>query len=252
VREQFGVEDAWPVVCEPFRQWVVEDRFCNGRPDWERVGVQMTDDVHPYEKMKIRLLNSSHSAIAYLGYLVGYRYIHEVAADEEFQRFMMAIMDDEVTPLLDPVPGVDPVRYKQTLVERFANPTIKDQVARVALDGSQKIPKFMLPSIREQIERGGPIRMQCLAIAGWFRYLNGRDESGNEIPIDDPAADKLQRLAAAGGEEPDRLLGMQEVFGEDLAGSEKFASEVRRALKSLYGKGARETLREYLKETNTA
>ena len=246
VREQYGYDDAWPVVCEPFRQWVVEDRFCSGRPEWERAGVQMTDDVYPYEKMKIRLLNSSHSAIAYLGYLAGYRYIHEVASDDEFKRFMMTIMDDEVTSLLDPVPGVDLARYKQTLVERFANPTIRDQVTRVALDGSQKIPKFMLPSIREQLERGGPIRMQCLAIAGWFRYLRGEDENGEDIVIDDPAAEELQRLAMSGGEDAGPLLGVKEIFGEELAGSERFTNDVGRALRSLYRKGARATLREYL------
>jgi len=246
VRERYGYDDAWPVVCEPFRQWVVEDRFCNGRPDWEQAGVQMTGDVYPYEKMKIRLLNSSHSAIAYLGYLAGYRYIHEAAADEEFQRFMMKIMDEEVTSLLDPVPGVDLESYKRTLVERFANPTIKDTVARVAMDGSQKIPKFMLPSVREQLERGGPVRLQCLAIAGWFRYLRGKDENGEAIVIDDPAAEKLQRLAVSGGEDAGPLLAMQEIFGEDLAGSEIFTGEVRRALQSLYRKSARATLREYL------
>ena len=206
----------------------------------------MTDDVYPYEKMKIRLLNSSHSAIAYLGYLAGYRYIHEVASDDEFKRFMMTIMDDEVTSLLDPVPGVDLARYKQTLVERFANPTIRDQVTRVALDGSQKIPKFMLPSIREQLERGGPIRMQCLAIAGWFRYLRGEDENGEDIVIDDPAAEELQRLAMSGGEDAGPLLGVKEIFGEELAGSERFTNDVGRALRSLYRKGARATLREYL------
>jgi mannitol 2-dehydrogenase len=247
LREQYGLEDRWPVVCEPFRQWVIEDKFCTDRPNWEAVGVQMTSDVHPYEKIKIRLLNSSHSAMAYLGYLAGYRYIHEVAADQEFREFILGIMKKEVAPLLDKVPGMDLSEYQQTLLTRFANPAIGDQIARIAMDGSQKFPKFMFPSVREQLERGGPIRGQCLAIAGWIRYLQGIDEQREPIKIDDPIADKLKSYAQMGGPNPRKILSISDVFGEDLPKSSIFVGQLEEALQCLYTKGARATLRDYLR-----
>ncbi len=246
VAECYGYEDGWPVVCEPFRQWIVEDQFCAGRPPWEQVGVQMTSNVQPYEKMKIRLLNSSHSAMAYLGYLAGFRYIHEVAADPEFQRFIIDLMEKEVVHLLDPVPGVDLIEYQQILIKRFSNPKIKDQVARVASDGSQKIPKFMLPSIREQLAQGGSVRLHALALAGWFRYLTGTDEQGVPITIDDPIATDLQKRAQGGGKDPTHLLALGDLFGTDLPENRSFVSELRRALESLFEYGARATLRNYL------
>lgn len=246
VAECYGYEDRWPVVCEPFRQWIVEDTFCAGRPPWEQVGVQMTSDVQPYEKMKIRLLNSSHSAMAYLGYLAGFRHIHEVAADPEFQRFIIDLMEKEVVHLLDPVPGVDLAEYQQILIKRFANPIIKDQVARVASEGSQKIPKFMLPSIRQQLAQGGSVRLHSLALAGWFRYLTGSDEQGAPITINDPIATELQKRAQAGGKDPSQLLALGDLFGTDLSENQNFVSELRRALESLYEHGTRATLRNYL------
>lgn len=246
VAECYGYEDRWPVVCEPFRQWIVEDKFCAGRPPWEQVGVQMTSDVQPYEKMKIRLLNSSHSAMAYLGYLAGFRFIHEVAADPEFQRFITDLMEKEVVHLLDPVPGVDLVEYQQILIKRFANPKIKDQVARVASEGSQKIPKFMLPSIRQQLAQGGSVRLHALALAGWFRYLAGTDEQGAPITINDPIATELQTRAQAGGKDPARLLALGDLFGTDLSENQYFVTELCRAMESLYEHGTRATLRDYL------
>ena len=245
VAECYGYEDRWPVVCEPFRQWIVEDNFCAGRPPWEEVGVQMTSNVQPYEKMKIRLLNSTHSAMAYLGYLAGFRYVHEVAADPEFQRFIIDLMQKEVVHLLDPVPGVDLVEYQQILIKRFSNPKIKDQVARVASEGSQKIPKFMLPSVREQLAQGGSVRLHALALAGWFRYLTGTDEQGAPITIDDPIATELQERAQAGGRGPAQLLALSDLFGTDLPNIQNFVTELRRALETLYESGARATLRNY-------
>jgi len=246
VAEGYGYEDRWPVVCEPFRQWIVEDKFCAGRPPWEQVGVQMTSNVQPYEKMKIRLLNSSHSAMAYLGYLAGFRCIHEVAADPDFQRFIIALMEKEVVHLLDPVPGVDVIQYQQILIKRFTNPKIKDQVARVASDGSQKLPKFMLPTIREQLAQGGSVRLHSLALAGWFRYLTGTDEQGVPITLNDPMATELQKRAQAGGKDPAPLLALGSLFGTDLPDNQNFITELRRALEGLYAYGSRATLRNYL------
>ena len=248
VRNAFGIEDAWPVVCEPFRQWVIEDQFCDGRPPLEQVGVQIVRDVHPYETMKIRLLNASHSAMGYLGYLAGYTYIYEIMADPAFRTFILGLMDDEVTPILAPVPGVDLDAYKNTLLERFANPTIKDQATRICLDGSAKLPKFILPTIREQLARGGSVKRLSLAVASWCRFLAGTDEQGKPIAIEDPMAEALQRQAQAAGRDPRPFLAMREIFGDDLPQSAVFVEQVGAALHSLYDVGARATLARYIQE----
>ncbi len=245
VRDTYGVDDAWPVVTEPFRQWVIEDAFCDGRPLWERVGVQMTSDVHPYETMKIRLLNASHSAMAYLGLLAGFSHIHEVMADALFRRYVIDFMDEEVTPILQDVPGIDLSAYKRALVERFSNPAIKDQVLRVCMDGSSKFPKFLLPTVREQLQRGGPTRRLSLAIASWCRAMAGTDDRGARIEVPDPMADLLSERARSSGRDPAGFLSLRQVFGEDLSQSEFLATQVAEALESLYDEGARKTLAKY-------
>jgi len=236
VREEFGIEDDWPVVCEPFRQWIIEDKFSNGRPLLERVGVQFTTDVHPYEMMKLRLLNASHSAMGYLGFLAGFPFIHEIMADDVFREFIKRLMDQEVTPLLAPVPGIDLAEYKGTLLTRFANPAIKDQTARICLDGSSKVPKFLLPSLREAAGRG-PSALLTLALAGWLRYLRGVDDQGRAYVIDDPRADELQKLARAGGADPRPLLGLTDLFG-DLGQSEALVRRLTRYGEQLDADGA--------------
>jgi len=245
VRAEFGIEDAWPVVCEPFRQWIIEDVFSNGRPPLEQVGVQFTTDVHPYEMMKLRLLNASHSAMGYLGYLGGYQYIHEIMADNLFREYIRRLMDQEVTPLLAPVPGIDLADYKATLLTRFANPTIKDQVTRICLDGSSKVPKFLLPSLSEALASGGPTTLLTLALAGWFRYLRGEDEQGRPYTIDDPRAAELQALARQGKADPGLLLGLTDLFG-DLGQSPTLVAELRRFGEQLDAVGARATLAQAL------
>lgn len=245
IRETYGIDDAWPVVTEPFRQWVIEDTFCDGRPLWERVGVQMTSDVHPYETMKIRLLNASHSAMGYLGFLAGFEHIHEVMADELFRKFVINFMDEEVTPILEDVPGIDLTDYKKALVERFSNPAIKDQVSRICMDGSAKIPKFILPTIREQLQRGGSTKRASLAIASWCRAMAGTDDQGAKIGVVDPMAGVLSERARAAGRNPEKFLEIREVFGEDLPQSAVLVEQVREALESLYDEGARKTLAKY-------
>lgn len=241
IQQEFGIEDAWPVVCEPFRQWVIEDRFCNGRPPLEDVGAQFTSDVGPYETMKLHLLNASHSAMGYLGSLMGYEYIADVIADKDMQVFIKRLMDEEVTPLLLPVPGIDLAKYKETLLTRFANPKIRDQVSRICLDGSAKMPKFILPSVAEQVARGGPIDLLSLVVAGWFRYLAGKNDDGDPIKIDDPMAKLLSEHAKTGGDDPTALLSLRELFG-DLGQSSIFAERLRYFLKSLRANGAQATL----------
>ncbi|MBW4422416.1 MAG: mannitol dehydrogenase family protein [Myxacorys californica WJT36-NPBG1] len=243
VAEKFGIDDAFPVVAEPFIQWVIEDSFCAGRPDWETVGVQMTSDVHAYELMKIRLLNASHVLIGYLGVLAGYRYVDEVMADPVFRQAVSALME-EVTSVLQPVPGIDLSDYKKTLIERFANPKIQDQLPRLCLNGSAKLPKFILGSLRDQLQRGGEINYLSLVIAAWCRYLNGQDDQGNAIAIDDPLADLLKQQARIGGLDPRPLLTVSEIFGEDLPQSPRLVEAVTDALSKLYKIGARATLVE--------
>lgn len=245
VARTFGIADAWPVVTEPFRQWVIEDAFCNGRPPLQEVGAQLVEDVHPYEMMKIRLLNASHQAMGYLGYLCGYRYIHEVMNDPQFQEFIRRLMDVEVTPLLAPVPGVDLDDYKRSLIERFANPKIRDQVSRICFDASARMPKFLLPSLSEALASGRPHALLTLAVAGWFRYLFGVDEQGEPILVEDHLAGELQARAREGREDPRPLLRMHSLFG-DLERDEAFVTSLEEALRLLYAQGARATLAHYL------
>lgn len=243
VAEQFGIEDAFPVVAEPFLQWVIEDNFCAGRPDWEAVGVQMTNDVHPYEMMKIRLLNASHLLIGYLGSLAGYTYVHEVMADPLIRQAVDHLMA-EVTPTLQPVPGIDVDNYKKTLIERFANPKIRDQLPRLCLNSAAKMPKFILGSLRDALRQDGAIDYMSLTVAAWFRYLNGQDDQDKPIPIDDPMADILTQKARSGGSDPKPLLSLSEIFG-DLPQSSRFVESVTNHLRRLYEFGAKETLAQF-------
>ncbi|MBV9106870.1 MAG: mannitol dehydrogenase family protein [Verrucomicrobia bacterium] len=242
VKEKFEIDDGWPVMTETFKQWVIEDHFEQGRPEWESVGAQMTSDVLPYEKMKLRLLNASHQALCYIGMLLGYQLVHETMADQDIQKLVKKMMDEEVTPLLSEVPGVDLTDYKRTLIERFANPAIRDQLSRIGIYGSSGIPKFVLPSIQEQLQRRGPIKLLSFVVASWFRYLNGLDESGKEMPMLDPMAQSLRERAQAAGRDAGRLLANPEVFSEELATSPAFVKQVSETLNSFYEKGARSTL----------
>ena len=235
---RYGLQDAWPVVCEPFRQWVIEDHFPEGRPEWEKAGVQMTTDVRPYEMMKIRLLNAGHFALGYLGYLAGHECVHDTIRDPAFRIFIRRLMDEEVTPLLTPPQGIDLASYKDQLLQRFGNEDIKDTLTRICQDGSPKAPKFILPSIRERLAKGTPARLLTFAIAGWLRYLSGVDEKGLPISIDDPIARKLTICAKRGGADPAALLELTEVFGTDLPRNAQFTAELSKDLKSIYQHGS--------------
>jgi len=242
VKEKFGIDDGWPVMTESFKQWVIEDHFPLGRPAWESVGAQMTTDVLPYEKMKLRLLNASHQALCYIGMLLGYQLVHETMEDQDIRKLVEKMMDDEVTPLLSEVPGVNLTDYKKTLIERFGNPAIRDQLSRIGIYGSSGIPKFLLPSLEEQLQRGGPIKLMSFTIASWFRYLTGLDESGKEMQMLDPMAQTLRERAKAAGRDAAQLLAMPEIFNENLANSPALIKQVSDTLRSFYEEGARATL----------
>ncbi|MEO0827157.1 MAG: mannitol dehydrogenase family protein [Cyanobacteria bacterium J06642_9] len=244
VSDQFGIEDAWPVVAEPFIQWVVEDRFCAGRPAWESVGVQMTDDVHPYEMMKIRLLNASHLLIGYLGSLRGYTYTSEAMADDLIRTATQCLIA-EVIPTLPPLPGINLDDYQHTLIERFSNPKVRDQLSRLCLNSSDKLPKFVLGSLRDRLKQGGSIEFLSFTIAAWCRYLNGEDEQGQPLPIDDPMTDTLIEKAQSGGHDPTQLLNMQNLFG-DLSKSVNFTASVTKYVQQLYALGTEAVLTSLL------
>ena len=212
--ETFGVDDGWPVVCEPFTQWVLEDSFGAGRPPFEDVGVQLVVDVEPYELMKLRLLNASHQALCYLGYLAGYRYAHEVCADPLFVKFLLGYMDDEGAPTLPPVPGVDLEAYKHELIERFANPEVRDTLARLCAESSDRIPKWLLPVVREQLGGGRSIDRSALVVAAWCRYAEGVDEQGQPIEVVDRLRDQVMAQAQASKEDPLAFLSDPSLFGD--------------------------------------
>jgi len=241
IRERFGIEDLWPVVCEPYTQWVLQDAFTAGRPPYERVGVQVVEQVEPYELMKLRLLNGSHQAMAYFGYLCGYRLVHEAAQDPLFQAFMLGYMDCEATPTLAPVPGVDLEGYKHTLIERFSNPQVRDTIARLCAESSDRIPKWLLPVVRAQLVTGGEIQRSAAVVASWARYAEGFDEAGQPIEVVDRLRDTLTRLALRQYEDPDAFIANRDVFG-DLVDQKPFVSAYRSALTSLHERGARATL----------
>jgi mannitol 2-dehydrogenase len=243
VRKRFEVEDAWPVVCEPFTQWTLEDVFPLGRPPFDDAGVQVVADVEPYELMKLRLLNASHQALCYFGYLAGYRLVHEVAQDPLFAGFLLAYMDREATPTLEPVPGIDLAEYKHQLIERFSNAQVKDTVARLCAESSDRIPKWLLPVVRHNLETGGEILRTAAVVASWARYAEGTDEQGRPIEVVDRLRDTLVPAAQRQHDDPLAFLRNRDVFG-DLIDNERFVSAYLAVLSSLHDKGARATLED--------
>jgi mannitol 2-dehydrogenase len=245
VQELTGVEDGWPVVCEPYLQWVLEDDFVAGRPALEEVGVQLVPDVRPYELMKLRLLNASHQALGYLGLLAGYGHVHEVALDPLFASFVRAYMDDEATATLPPLPGVDLDDYKTTLVQRFGNPEVRDTLARICADTSDRIPTFLLPVTRELLAAGRDVSLSALVVASWARYAEGVDERGREIDLVDRWREPLTAAARRQRVQPLAFLQVREVFG-DLADDPRFTGPYLRSLASLHEQGARATVAAHL------
>jgi mannitol 2-dehydrogenase len=238
---RFGVDDGWPVVCEPFSQWVLQEHFPLGRPPLEAAGVQVVDDVEPYELMKLRLLNVGHQAIGYLGYLAGYRYAHEVCQDQLFVDFVLGYMEHEGTPTLAPVPGVDLASYRRELVERFANPHIRDTLARLCAESSDRIPKWLVPVVRHQLDHDGEVRRAALVVAAWARYAEGVDEQGGRIEVVDRRRDEVMARAAQQRDDPLAFLRDPDLFG-DLVDDPRFTEPYAAALASLHQVGARRTL----------
>jgi fructuronate reductase len=249
VSRRLGAADAWPVVTEPFTQWVIEDHFPQGRPRFEDFGAELVRDVAPYETMKLRLLNASHSTLAYLGYLAGHETIADAMADEAFARLAWNLMNEEMAPTLSLPSGADVESYKRSLLERFRNPALRHRTWQIAMDGSQKLPQRLLAAARERLAQGAPIPCISLGVAAWMRYVSGTDETGALIDVRDPLAARLRALADGAGQDARQLaaslLGVPEVFGDDLAQDERFAGPVTANLALLLRIGAKEAVRAH-------
>jgi mannitol 2-dehydrogenase len=243
--ESFGIADQWPVVCEPYTQWVLEDHF-DARPAWNEAGVQLVDDVGPYELMKLRLLNASHQGLAYFGYLAGYRLVHDVCQDPLFARFLLSYMDEEATPTLAPVPGIDLDTYKPNLIDRFSNAQVRDTVARLCAESSDRIPKWVLPVIRENLKHDRPVTKAAAIVASWARYAEGVDEQGEPIEVVDQLRDTVLAAAAAQQQgDPLAFVRNRDLFG-DLVDDKRFTEPYLAALESLHSRGARATVEHTL------
>lgn len=241
-----GVHDAWPIMTEPFSQWVIEDHFTLGRPAWESVGVQLVSDVKPYELMKLRLLNGAHSTLAYLGYLMGHQTVAEAMAEPGLAKLIEDLMFQEVGPTLPAMPGFDLDQYRRDLLHRFKNPSLRHRTWQIAMDGSQKLPQRLLGTIRNRLAAGQSIDRLALGVAAWMRYVTGIDEQGNPIDVKDPLAVRLRRIADAAGNDitelATTLLNVNEVFGSDLPGDARFRETVIAALENLFHHGAKITV----------
>ena len=235
-----GRRDEAPVMHEPFRQWVVEDRFCNGRPDLGAVGVQLVDDVTPFEHMKLRMLNGTHSSLAYLGYLAGHQTIADTMADPVMAQFVDRLWRSEIIPALTPPPGTDLAAYADALAARYANPAIRHRTWQIAMDGSQKMPQRILGTIAEGRAAWRPVPGLTLAVAAWMRYASGRDETGGTIEVKDPLA---PQMAALWRDDPaatvDGFLALSQVFPAVLRDDTGFRAELTDPLTKLVRDGAR-------------
>ena len=232
--QNYGLHDAWPVTCEPFIQWVIEDNFSNGRPEFEKVGVQFVPDVKPYEKMKLRLLNAGHSVLGLLGAIHGHPTINACMEDETFVTYLRAFMDTEATPILGDIAGINLADYKDILLERFANPNIKDSVGRICSESSAKLPKFLIATIQENLATGGSIKLATLVIAAWCYYSDkAMDRHGKTIEIVDAMSTELHEAAKQTQTDSLAFIKQESLFG-DLAKNERFAKLYTEEVQKIY------------------
>ncbi|MCU6670276.1 fructuronate reductase [Enterobacteriaceae bacterium H4N4] len=243
IAREVGVEDPCAISCEPFIQWVIEDNFVAGRPEWEAAGVQMVQDVLPWEQMKLRMLNGSHSFLAYLGYLAGYAHINDCMADASLREAARRLMLNEQAPTLR-ITGVDLTAYADSLIDRFANPALQHRTWQIAMDGSQKLPQRMLESVRIHRQHNTAWPLLALGVAGWMRYVSGVDDAGNAIDVRDPLSDKIRALVANSSEQErvTALLTLSEIFGNDLPQDPLFVEAVTQAWQRISQSGARQAV----------
>jgi len=238
--ERYGVVDRWPVVAEPFWQWVMEDDFAAGRPDFESVGAVYTDNVHAWELYKLRLLNAGHSAIAYLAALAGITYVDEALALPDFREFLNQFLMLEAAPTVTPIDGQPREEYAAMVVDRFANSGVRDQIARLCVDGSSKIPKFLLPTIDAQVRQGGPIARSALVLAGWAHYLAQVPEA-EQAP--DAFGDQARMFARRAVIDPVEFLDTRLGFSPDIAADRRFVRAFVDAHRSIGAVGVSDSVR---------
>lgn len=243
IARELGVEDPCAISCEPFIQWVIEDNFVAGRPAWEIAGVQMVDDVLAWEQMKLRMLNGSHSFLAYLGALAGYQHISDCMQDALFRRAARRLMMEEQAPTLC-ITNIDLAAYADCLLTRFANPALAHRTGQIAMDGSQKLPQRMLDSIRVHLRQGSSWPLLALGVAGWMRYVSGRDEQNSNIEVCDPLGDKISAIvtSSSDSERVEALLTLGEIFGADLPRCAGFVAAVQQAWQRIAEHGVRGAL----------
>lgn len=243
ITQALGVEDPCAISCEPFIQWVVEDNFVAGRPEWEIAGVQMVQDVLPWEQMKLRMLNGSHSFLAYLGYLAGFAHVSDCMQDDAFREAARRLMLDEQAPTLR-ITDVDLTAYADSLIDRFANPALQHRTWQIAMDGSQKLPQRMLEGVRVHLQRESAWPLLALGIAGWMRYVSGVDDAGNTIDVRDPLSEKIRAIVETSSETDrvDALLALAEIFGSDLPQQAQFVEAITHAYQRISERGARQAV----------
>ncbi len=239
----FGLVDRWPVICEPFRQWALEDCFVGGRPPFELAGAIMTSDVIPYEHMKLRLLNGSHTGLSYLAALAGITFVHDAVLDSRIAGFLRKLMKEESAPNLVAPHGIQLDEYQESLIERFSNPATADTVTRLCMDGTAKFPTFIVPSVEAQLANGGPIHMLALILAGWCRYLQGSADDGSSLALShDPFISDAIEAARKSVADPKAFLQYERALGPNLQHSERLLATFSEALDSLESCGSLKTL----------
>jgi len=241
----FGIDDAVPVTHENFRQWVIEDAFCRGRPPWEKVGVQFSDDVHGYEMQKIRILNAGHQVVANIAELMDIPVVSEIMRHPTIRPFFEKVETEEIVPLVVPVPGKTPLEYFHLIAERFSNPAIVDTARRIAYDGSSRHPGMVIPTIREAVEAGTPVAGLALVEAAWCRMCYGTRENGEVIEPNDPVWDDLVAVAKRAKDSPRAWLEMRQYYG-DLADKPVFADAFARWLEMIWSDGVEAAMKAYL------
>ena len=248
-----GMTDAWPVVCEPFRQWVIEDHFPHGRPAWEQTGAELVADVRPYEEMKLRLLNGSHSSIAYLGQLAGCTTVADAIAQPAVRSHIAALMNEIAVTLHLPT-TVDPGAYRDALLERFANPALQHRTAQIAMDGSQKLPQRLFAPALDRLAAGRRAPRIAVGVAAWLRFLRGEADDGAALTLDDPKSDRLRAAARGAGDSRglrDAIFAMPDIVPPELAASASFNSDVLAVLEELATYGAKRALEMWHDRTAT-
>ena len=251
VTATYGYEDAWPVFTEPFRQWVIEDHFTAGRPRWEDVGALLVDDVLPFELMKLRCLNGSHSTLAYIGTVAGLESVAAAIADADLAAFVHRLWAEDLVPTVPPVPGTDITRYTAELEERFRNPAIRHLTLQIAMDGSQKLPPRLLEPAMERLAAGAQPRCVAFVTAAWMRFLSGRTDVGATYTVSDPLAARLLPIAAAHGEDAaglvEALFAISDIFAPAIAANADFRAAVAEDLRAIRAGGIRRALTDFLR-----